>query len=365
MPRMRPVLYESITDTAGMLLPGRWSETTIANHWFGGFYTASMRYDADSQYLEELLRYLGKRLDVFDVYRRLAWQGMLSEVEIHEPNVVYSYALDDLANAVMVVYSEIEGTDADAGYRSETSWATDTASIAQYGQKELVLSIAGATDADAQLRRDRYLSLYSRLMARRNITEGGAVPYAIVRCRGYWWTCTWRVWNEDDVADVATNTQIENIVDGVCPFIASRTVVATGNSVSQHRDANQTAWQEILRLMSFGDSSNNPLVCQVWDGRAMQVATLPTAPLYRKGSDGRYMDSQNNVFDPWMLRAGQMLRVGSVLPGAPTLAEALDDPRNMLLQQVTYQEKTNQLTLTPVRMQDLAGLILGTLEPWE
>lgn len=366
MGNLAPAIYDGITDANGVPLPGRWSSTNIVSAAQGGYYSAAMRYDAAPQYLEQLLRFLGHRVDVFDRYQRLAWQGMATEVEIHEPGYTYAYALDDLVNSCKVVFSGIEGEDADAGYRSETDWATDAASLAQYGQKDRVLSISGATDAQADLLRDRYLTLYARPLARKVISGEVGRPYAWLRCRGYWWTCDWRVFNEADVGDVATNTQIERIVDGVCAFIAGRTVAATGNSVSQHRDANQTAWQEILRLMGFGDSSNNPLLCQVWDGRVLEVGTLPAAPAYYRRRDGRYMDTtEHNVLDPWMLRAGQIVRLPGILPGRAVESAALDDPRNVLLQQVAYQDDTNLATLTPLRAQDLASLILGTLQPWE
>ncbi len=364
---LRPYVFNGVTDDAPLALPGQWRSVTITNAMQGGFLSFAARYDADPVGLMRMVEYLGRRVDVQDRMGRLAWQGLLTEVEIHEPGYQYSYSLDELANAVNVVYSNFTTDGAvTESTRPETGWATNAKSISAYGRKERMLSIAGATAAQAQLHRDRYLALHDYpLLSQRLSEEETPRPYAWVRGRGYWWTCTWQVYNQASTGSRATNTQIEDIVTAECPLIASTDVVATGNSVERERTANQTAWQEIQRLVALGDSSNNPLMAGVWEDRELVVEALPMSVGYRRQGRDRYTDANGGTVEPWLLRAGTLLRLARVVPGAASFSPEMDDPRNVLIAQASWSDDQNRVTITPLGSEDLAGILMGQLQPWQ
>jgi len=282
---LRPFIFDdAVGDEAPVALPGRWRSVTISNAMQGGFLSFAARYDGDPVALLDLVGYLAARVDVKDRMGRLAWQGLVTEVEIHEPGYQYSYSLDDMANAVNVVYSNFTTDGAvTESTRPETDWKTNATSVSRYGRKERLLSIAGATAAQAELHRDRYLALHDYpLLSQRLSDEAAPRPYAWVRGRGYWWTCTWQVYNQASTGSRATNTQIEDIVTAECPLIASTDVVATGNSIERERSANQTAWQEIQRLVALGTSTNAALMAGVWEDRELVVEAIPTSVGYRR-----------------------------------------------------------------------------------
>lgn len=363
---LQSLLYESIDDVVPFSVPGRFSQVAIANAAVGGHLSLAVRYEADPGALFEMVNRLAWRVDVKDHMGRRAWRGMLAEVEIHLTGYTFTYTLDQLANAVKVVYSTLEDDGETAvGVRPETAWATNATSISTYGRKEAVLSLSGVTEAQAELLRDRYLALYDQPLLEQYLTsEQVAHPYAWLRGRGYHWTCTWEVYNQAAEGSRATNTQIEDIVTAECPFIASTDVLATGVSVERFRDANQTAWREILRLAAVGDSSNNPLMCAVWDDRKLTVATMPTEVGYYLRQDGTYLDSDQAVVDPWLLRAGRLLRLPELVPGAGRFSLLLDDPRNLFIKELHYNESTGLATIRPFQAQDMADQIVGTFEPW-
>jgi hypothetical protein len=363
---LRPWVFDEIDDAAPVALAGRWSSATVVNAAIGGYWSMAARYDADPAGLLGLISYLAHRVDVKDRSGRLAWQGMLTEVEVHERGYIYSYSLEDMANAVKAVYSTFDDEgEAALGYRAETDWATTADSITDYGRKEKVLSLTGAAEAQAELHRDRYLGLHARpLLVQKMSEEEVGRPYAWVRGRGYWWTSTWQVYNQSETGSRATNTQIEDIVSAACPLIASTDVVATGNSIERARDANQTAEQEIRRLLALGTSTNAALVAGVWADRELVVETMPTTPDYRRLRGGRFVTAEGATVAPWLLKAGKMLRLAEVVPGAATFTTELDDPRNVMIWQVAYQDDTAQASVTPLQARDLSGILLGALQPW-
>jgi len=363
---LRPYVYDGVSDVAPVALPGRWSSATVVNAAIGGYWSMAARYDADPVNLLGLISHLAHRVDVKDSGGRLAWQGLITEVEVHERGYVYAYSLEEMANAVKAVYSSFEEDgEAALGYRAETGWSTTAASISDYGRKEKVLSLAGAAEAQAELHRDRYLGLHDYpLLTQRMSEEEVRRPYAWVRGRGYWWTTTWQVYNQTATGSRATNTQIEDIVSAECPLIASTDVVATGNSIERVRDANQTAEQEIRRLLALGTSTNAALVAGVWADRELVVEAMPTTPDYRRLRGGRYVTVEGATVEPWLLQAGKMLRLAEVVPGAATFTTELDDPRNVMIWQVAYQDDTGQALVTPLQTRDLSGILLGRLEPW-
>jgi hypothetical protein len=94
------------------------------------------------------------------------------------------------------------------------------------------------------------------------------------------------------------------------------------------------------------------------------VAALPTTPDYVRRRDGRYTTAQGAAVDPWLLRAGKMMRQ-PVVPGAGTFSTELDDPRNVIIWQVAYNEDQGYETITPLQSRDVAGLLMGQLNPFE
>lgn len=367
---LTPRLYAAITDPEPMRVPGRFRSTSIVNAAMGGFLSWAARYDADPAALLQMVANLSKRVDVKDRAGRLAWQGMVTEVEVHEPGDAnreghtYTYSLEEMANAVAVIFNASGDHEWDLGLDDRTDWGTVAASVTKYGTKEKILTFHGVSEAEAESRRDTYLGLHGwPLMSQKMTEERTGYPYAWVRGRGYYWTGEWQIYTQAAWGARDTDDQMADIVTADCPFIASTDIVATGVSIQRFRNANQTAWREILRLAAMGDSSNNPLMAGVWDDRELAVDTLPTTPDYLKRRGG-YVTVDGAPVEPWLLRAGKMLRQ-PVVPGAATLATALQDPRNSIIWQVGYNDDTGKATVTPLEARDLAGLIIGAFDAFE
>ncbi len=80
----------------------------------------------------------------------LVWWGYFSSLTVHSPAFTFGVDLETMFNRVAVAYTEQD-------VRFTTAWSGDDDSMAEYGIKEILLSKADVTSADALQSRDVYL----------------------------------------------------------------------------------------------------------------------------------------------------------------------------------------------------------------
>lgn len=295
---------EFLTPLPLALRPLRWSWTEP-----GGPDYAEIAVDGNNDLLWDMLRLLRCPVTIYNRNGAAVWWGYVSDAAFSTDAVDIAVTLDDMANRVAVAYSLVAAGSQTVGTRATTSWTEDTTSSGEYGTKELLASIDGATTAQAENVRDRLLALHKYPLAipqaagRKNRTlsigqysRGGAAVRGAGRlvCRGWWHTLDWRYYSNSDTTSTQTTQQIADIVTGVGAFLDGADIVdASGVSSSEYRDGDSTALAEVKELLRTRTSGGSNLTATVTPERLLRVEAETAS-----GSDD-WLITPNGILDRW------------------------------------------------------------------
>lgn len=139
------------------------------------------------------------------------WWGFVEAVEAPVPAGRAVIDLAEMANRVAVRYRDEAPGPGLSGWQWTTAWAEDSASVARYGRKERVLSLAEARPGEAEALRDATLARvgWPRWKVEQKSNRGGAESAegaqrlregerteeredkALLRVRGWWHSLDW------------------------------------------------------------------------------------------------------------------------------------------------------------------------------
>lgn len=146
---------------------------------------------ADLTALWETVRWLRRRVEVFNELGECVWWGMVAGVELTlGAGLRMGLDLDAMYNRVRVKYT---WEDATGSQRSATTdWAVDGVSVQRYGYKELQQSQADTSATAAAALRARLINKLG--MPRGALTKAGGreQPGARISAVGWWQTLGWR-----------------------------------------------------------------------------------------------------------------------------------------------------------------------------
>lgn len=194
---MRPVFYQRPFLAAPQPAATGTLAFTVgpyAHHAVGGPRRAEITATggvADLLALPELLRC---PVEIYDNDGQLVWWGLVNEVRMEVGALTLSTSLDQMANRVAVAYTLVEAGEEGVGVRATTEWAEDAFSVAEYGVRELLDSLSGASPQQAEAHRDRALleRAQPRARLRRVSPVAKAQPSATIYAVGWWETLGWR-----------------------------------------------------------------------------------------------------------------------------------------------------------------------------
>jgi hypothetical protein len=165
----------------------------FTRHSIGGPRLATITATGDVAAMAQLLLYERCPVDVYDEKGAWTWGGYIAKVAVRNGVVEETRSVDEMANAVRVIYTIPRVGSSGGGGRAETDWATDDESIAEYGRKELTLSFSNLTEAEAEARRDQVLN------ERKEPVRGVKLPFGVsdkvtaeLTCRGLIEALRWR-----------------------------------------------------------------------------------------------------------------------------------------------------------------------------
>jgi hypothetical protein len=122
------------------------------------------------------------------------WWGFISDVSLRYKALAMSVGvtIDSMMNRCAVGYSYVPAGSNDVGCRKTTAWAENAESVAEYGKRELILSLSGASDSTAEGVRDKALA--ARKWPVPDIKSSGSEESgsALLTCRGWWSTLGWQ-----------------------------------------------------------------------------------------------------------------------------------------------------------------------------
>lgn len=146
-----------------------------------------------------------------------------------------------------------------------------------------------------------------------------------------------RVWGDED-----TITQIARLLTDYGQFFAARDLVATASGVrtNQYIDNDQTALEEIEKLLELGTSTGQRLLAKVTPERVVRIWAEPAAlePLARLRADRQIAHAGGGVRPAGQLPAGEWLAVRS--QAAVALATGA-----VFVDEAEYNTEQDELTL--------------------
>ena len=120
------------------------------------------------------------------------WWGFMEGVQIIYKNIKIGVSAREMSNRVAVAYSYLEAGTTGAGERKTTSWAEDTTSTAEFGDKEVLIGMGDSEDTAAEQLRDTILDLRKNPIPTIDWGAGGAIAnHAIITCVGWWDSLDW------------------------------------------------------------------------------------------------------------------------------------------------------------------------------
>lgn len=172
------VLFFDTADTL-VTVPGgvtvgveRWVESSR-----GGVVRCELFAEGHEEALGQLSTFLGYRVLVTDCAARPVWWGTVEETATPGGERMFGLSLAGMVNRVAVIYTE-------NNERFTTDWQEDSDSVALYGRRERLVSLAVGRQAQAEAERTTHLNLL-KLPAGDVQVEGGD-GRARLRCVGYW-----------------------------------------------------------------------------------------------------------------------------------------------------------------------------------
>lgn len=153
----------------------------------GGPKTATIHAKGKREELFKLVNQLRAPVEIINELGEAVWWGYLSEITIHLSGINYGVDLETMFNNVAVAYT-------DQDIRFTTQWSGDVDSIAEYGQKEILLSKSDVTEADALQGRDTNLANTKYPIPTVKFSSGENES-ATLTCKGWYKTLEWRYYS--------------------------------------------------------------------------------------------------------------------------------------------------------------------------
>lgn len=352
----------------------------------GGYISASFSIvTTESNAWRWVSDYIGKGIQFINPMAgegMIAWEGVVYTVSVELGGATVSRSLANVGNSVEVQYAErvYPGVD---GAQKTTSVASDAASIALYGKRQIRTSAGAMTSADAAYLRDVILtqSKYPLSSANasnrrgRNAPPGGErIVKVSVDCAG-WWEYLDKTFHVDTntafsmlsviigfVIDSA-NTTNPNLIDAFdWSGIATNTLTRTRYFAASKNMTVRTAIEE---LCAMGDSSNPYQYCfGLGANRKPYYRAMDFSPKYitRLGdAQGRVYDYTNgNEIMPWLLEPSYMIQTPDLLGDFVTYTNGAQEARNQMIDTVVFTAP-NTVSWTPRLAADIVNLKLSRI----
>ena len=332
--------------SAALVLPVMPRVVSYSHAAIGGPKLAALEVVGDKKVLLSYLDRLRTPIEITDERGQKVWWGYIAEVRIKSGAVDIGVALDTMYNKVWVAYSLVEPGSQTVGTRATTTAATDQISIDEYGYKELLATLSGATTAQAEKVRDTLLAQRKYPIPSVAQAEEKGEDKVTLYCRGWWDTLGWRYYANANTGDVETTTQIAAIVTASGQFLLAADVEdASGISSSEYRDGDTTALAEVLDLLK-STSGGSRLLTQVTSARRVRVFVEPlvTAFKYILKRDGTLTTKTGAKVESYLCPVGAWVRVQDVVDYDLGL---IADPSYFFIEEAEYSVASDKLRLQP------------------
>lgn len=332
----------------------------------GGFASAHLQMQLDAASAFQMLERVGKRIvflnDEAPTASLIVWEGVLSSVTVEMGSAALMRTLDQVFNRVTVHYSVTDNTTSPptVGLRASTASASNAASQAAYGIRDLAYSIGGSNATDAAVLRDALLAQYAWPISAPVSLERGAASkdtgYLVtVECVGFFEEANVKFPNVTGTTVRALDVLISNRIaagdlQGIATGISG--IVANTLTRSEYTVDQITFRTYFDGLCAMGDgATSRRRFFGVYENRVAAYTVEPSAVGYYTYRN----DASNTVYDastqqpirPWLLRPGVLISVLDLMPDEVVLTAALLSARTFLIDSVEFTSPMS-VKLTPM-----------------
>lgn len=343
--RLWPAIYARDFSGREVTPPGlrftveRYSHTTL-----GGPLTLTAQATGAELSLWELIEMLRCPIEVFDRLGNSVWWGYIARVLVRAGAIELGVSLDTMFNNIAVAYSYVAPGTATVGERRTTTYASDADSILTYGTRDALLSLSGATDAQAAQVRALMLAQHRYPAPYWQRTFGGKAVAATIEARGWWSTLGWRMYAVGTTASIETTAQIANALSSAGQFFTGTEIeTASGISTSEYRDGETTAQAEVEDLLKAGTTGGQRLRAIVTRERRVRVMAEPAAGDADYTLDGTSVlrDAYRNRVLVQTCPAGMWLQLVDTIPGTVNLSR-LAEPSRIFVEEAEFSPARNE-----------------------
>lgn len=184
----------------------------------GGPKVASIRADGPLDALNNLYNILRGKVEIYDPKGIVIWWGCAWKLSVYNGKLKYVWSLDGLANSINIMFllQTINQIYSGAGTQELTGFASDAASIAEWGTKQLILRGDNGSLSAAQSRRTYELENWKEPQLNIEPNDSGNTDtYALIEVRGWWETLAWRFYENStgNIAGFEQNSVLTNIAE--------------------------------------------------------------------------------------------------------------------------------------------------------
>lgn len=296
------------------------------------------------------------------------WEGYLETITVTMGQKKASISLAGMANSVYFLWTTIKGSPGNT-----VSLATTASTLSQslYGRKDYLGSLPKVLPATVTAACAKTLAA---LCLPRSAQPSSAMTGALgeitleLSFAGWYASLDWILGERSSALNTATNTQISGFYlpnyQAFNPFFSTdySGITFTGPLMPEEITRYVTHRQIIERLLSVGDSSNNPLAWGVYEDRGFDAvvnasATPSVMTYYEDAATGLVGDAYGAEVKPWNVRPNAMSQIQQFVPVGPTPG-AIDTTSTRYIARTTclIQGDTIGCTLEPGGAGDLDAL---------
>lgn len=320
-----------------------YSHTLQAN---GGYWSASFSINLDQGGLEKwIMEGLGRHIEVVDNAGVVIWEGFVNRISASLGALDFvTGPMMDVDNDLLLEYTTLDTTGVAPFFGAEKELLADNAdSITRYGYWPAVLSGGDLSDGRAADQLDTYLAENSWPTNTKSVNTGGAGDTQVsVDCLGYIHMYDKMSYAAAAGADIDLSDKIIDVLDSQLNIIIDTSWVRIASNALQVpaiADKQESGWQVIKRLLSFGDAAFNRYLFGIYANLMPVYEAAPTTLLYQQ----QLSDPEQKVTTlaggrvlPWHVLPGKWLLFSDFLVGESEPADLRNDPRAMFIETVTY-----------------------------
>lgn len=318
---------------------------------FGGFDSASFSLSQGQAELNGWIENgLFRPIVVYDNFLDPVWEGFIDSITINQAGLSITIGpVTRLSNRVFAVYSGIDTSvyPPQIGVRKKTPTINNTLSQEEWGIWWEVISLAGVTDANADLLVDMYLSEHGYPDTSSNFSFSNEEISLSFTCSGWNKILNYPFNYTDDSGTVTISQRIKQVLDDEPNgWLSSDQSQIADNDVAipLYESDDQLAIEHIRGVTAMGDSDNHRHIFGIYqDRRAVyeKVSDQIDYTISLTDPERQILDAGNSVVSPWRIRPGKWIFFNDFISGLGVPYEELErDPRMLRIESVQFDMRT-------------------------